>query len=58
VEGKLLVGTITGTLQLWSVEGKATPSEMPPRVTLKAKMDLDFGRVTAASFNKSMELVI
>ena len=57
MEGKLLVGTVTGTLQLWSIKGNATPSNVPPRVTLKAKMDLDFGRVTAASFNKNMELV-
>ena len=57
VEGMLLVGTVTGTLQLWSIEGNATPSETPPKVTLKAKMDVDIGRITSACFNKSMQLV-
>ena len=57
VEGMLLVGTVTGTLQLWSIEGNATPSETHPKVTLKAKMDVDIGRISSACFNKSMQLV-
>ncbi len=53
--GRILTGTASGQLQLWTV-GEAAAAASPPPVALADSMELD-GSVFSSAFNRKTELV-